>query len=182
MKIREQFQQERLKLLVGAIQLVDEQHRFTAGAAIDGLEQRPLEQKLGAEQIVLRGLEFQMTCGFHQTDLQHLAAIVPLVDRVMDVQPLVTLQAQQRPVERGGQHFSDLGFADARLTFQQQRASQLERQKDRGRQPAVAHIVVARQRGLEIIDRGKISMGCHGGNDKLPIAPIFFVAGNPVRR
>ena len=45
------FEQERLELLVGAVDLVDQQHR-RVGAA-DGGEQRPLEQIVLREDVLL---------------------------------------------------------------------------------------------------------------------------------
>ena len=54
LEVGQHLQQERLELVVGPVDLVDEQDRPVAGA--DRLEQRPLEQELRAEQLVDRGV------------------------------------------------------------------------------------------------------------------------------
>jgi hypothetical protein len=45
----EDLEQERLELVVGAVELVDQQHGARAGA--DRTQQRPLEQELGPVQL-----------------------------------------------------------------------------------------------------------------------------------
>ena len=50
-KSDKQLQQERLELLVGAIDLVDQQHRRLVPA--DGGEQRPFEQIVLGENVLL---------------------------------------------------------------------------------------------------------------------------------
>ena len=52
LEVGEHLEQERLELVVGPVDLVDQQHRPVAGA--HRLEQRPLEQELRAEQLVDR--------------------------------------------------------------------------------------------------------------------------------
>ena len=64
---------------------------------------------------------------FHATDTagplhrllnrDHLARVVPLVNRRVYVQPFVTLQANERRVQQSRQRLGDLGFAHARLTL-----------------------------------------------------------------
>jgi hypothetical protein len=51
LKIGEELQQEALELLVGAIELVDEQHRTPRRGAAQCLEQRAFEQKACVEQL-----------------------------------------------------------------------------------------------------------------------------------
>ena len=81
--------------------------------------------------------------GLGQPDLQHLALVVPLVDRRGHVQALVALQPHQPAAERLGQHLGDLGLADAGLAFQKQRAAEAQREVECGRQRAVGDIVAA---------------------------------------
>ena len=49
LEVGEHLEQERLELLVGAVDLVDEQDRRHAVVRLDRLEQRALDQKLGAK-------------------------------------------------------------------------------------------------------------------------------------
>jgi hypothetical protein len=92
--------------------------------------------------------------GLGQANLHHLATIVPLVGRAGQVQPLVALQADQRPAQHGGQGARDLGLAGAGFAFQEQRALQLERQVDAGGQLAIGDVVQRRQAGQGVVDAG----------------------------
>ena len=88
LEVGEHLEQERLELLVGAVDLVDQQHDGLVG--VDRLEQRPTDQELGPEQLVLGDRAL-----LRGTDVQQLARVVPLVDGVRDVEPLVALEADQ---------------------------------------------------------------------------------------
>ena len=52
LEVGEEFQQERLQLLIGAVDLVDEQDGRPLVGGVDRLQQRPLEQELLGEEIV----------------------------------------------------------------------------------------------------------------------------------
>ena len=88
LEVGEHLEQERLELLVGAVDLVDQEHDRLVG--VDRLEQRPADQELGAEQLVLRDGPL-----LRGADVQQLARVVPLVDGVRDVEALVALQPDQ---------------------------------------------------------------------------------------
>ena len=60
---------------------------------------------------------------FGEPDLDHLPRVVPFVDRGRDVEPFVALQPDELPAERLREHLGDLGLADARLAFEEQRAA-----------------------------------------------------------
>ena len=94
LEVGEHLEQERLELLVGAVDLVDQQHDRLV--RVDRLEQRPPDQELGAEELVLRHGPL-----LRRADVEQLARVVPLVDRVRDVEPLVALQPDQLRA-RGG--------------------------------------------------------------------------------
>ena len=95
LEVREHLEQEGLELLVGAVDLVDQQHDLLR--ALDRLEQRPADQELGPEQLLLADRAL-----LRRADVQQLARVVPLVDRVRDVEPLVALEPDQpRSRERG---------------------------------------------------------------------------------
>ncbi len=49
----QQLEQERLEVVVGAVDLVDQQHRRTRAGVLERLQQRPPDQVLRPEQIVL---------------------------------------------------------------------------------------------------------------------------------
>ena len=112
LEVGEHLEQECLELLVGAVDLVDQQHDGLVG--VDRLEQRPADQELGPEQLVLRDGAL-----LRGADVQQLARVVPLVDRVRDVEPFVALQPDQPGAGGRGQRFRGLGLADAGLALEQ---------------------------------------------------------------
>ena len=89
-------------------------------------------------------------------DLEHLARVVPLVDRRADVQALVALQADQAAVQGLGQNLADLGLADAGLALEEQGPAELEREVERGRERPVGDVVAARQKRLGVVDGGDL--------------------------
>ena len=103
---------------------------------------------LDAVLVVLAG-------GLGEPDRHHLRGIVPLVDRGGDVETLVALQADQLAAERGGEHLGDLGLADARLAFEQQRPAEPQAQEHDRRQRALGDIMGARQHRQRLVDRSR---------------------------
>ena len=149
LEVREHLEQERLELLVGAVDLVDQQHDRLVG--LDRLEQRAPDQELGAEELGL--VDRSLLRG---ADVQQLPRVVPLVDGVRDVEALVALEADQPRAERLRDRLRGLGLADPRLAFEQQRLLELQREEERRRQPAVVRYDAPRERRLELVDRGKL--------------------------
>ena len=96
LEVAQQLEQHRLELLVGLVDLVDQQHdRLGRG---DRLQQRAGEQELLAEDVVLDGLPAgALGLGL---DPQQLLAVVPLVQRLGLVEALVALQAHERRARR----------------------------------------------------------------------------------
>ena len=95
LEVREHLEQHRLELLVGLVDLVDQQHDRLLGG--DRAQQRPREQELLAEDVVLDGLPAGVVgLGL---DPQQLLAVVPLVERLGLVEPLVALQAHELAAE-----------------------------------------------------------------------------------
>ena len=74
---------------------------------LERLEERPLEEELGAEDVVGRRA-FHLAARLQEPDLQHLAGVVPLVDGRRDVQPLVALEPDEARVERLGERLGEL--------------------------------------------------------------------------
>ena len=126
-ELRQDLQEERLELVVGSVELIDQQHGLVAGA--DRGEQRTLHQEVRPEQVLDVSLGVG---GVHRADRDQLPRVVPLVERLRGVDPLVALQADQPPAEQLREDLRDLGLADAGLTLEQQRLAEGQRQVDRG--------------------------------------------------
>ena len=56
LEVGEHFEQERLERLVGAVELVDQQHRRACRIGLERLQQRPLDQEALGEHVVLEPL------------------------------------------------------------------------------------------------------------------------------
>ena len=141
LEVREHLEQERLELLVRAVDLVDQEHDLLVG--VDRLEQRPPDEELGPEQLVLGDRPL-----LRGADVQELARVVPLVDRVRDVEPLVALEPDQARAERRRERLRRLGLPDPRLALEQHRLLEREREEERGREPAVGQVVGFAKRAL----------------------------------
>ena len=102
LEVGQHFQQERLEGLVGAVDLVDQQHRRPVRVGLERLQQRPLDQEALGEHVVLDALAVALAFGFGQANGDHLRAVVPLIDRGGNVEPLVALQADQPAARASG--------------------------------------------------------------------------------
>src|SRR5487761_98603 len=149
----QQLQQEGLELLVGAVDLVDEQDRRRRVVVVDGVQQRPPQKELGAEDLALSRLAIILPP--EQADVQQLARIVPLVNRVREVDALVALEADQAGAQHVGHHLGRLGLADAGLALDEQGLFELERQEDRGRECAVADVEAVAEALLYLVDSAR---------------------------
>ena len=150
-RVGEQLEQERLEVVVGAVDLVDQQHGRPRPRVLERAQQRPPDQVVGAEQVLLAQLGVALV---GQPDADQLARIVPLVQRLGGVDPLVALQPHQRRVEDRGERLRRLGLADARRPLQQQRLGEAEAQEHRGRQAFVDQVVDGGQALRQRLDVG----------------------------
>ena len=78
--------------------------------------------------------------------------MVPLVDGVVDVQPLVALQAYQWSIKSCGQGAGDFGLAHAGLSLQEQGALQPHGQEYGNGQGAVGDVTLPAQQLLYAFD------------------------------
>ena len=159
LEIAQHFQQKCLERLVGAIDLVDQQHRRAGGVGLERLQQRPLDQKALGENVALEPSAVVLAFGLGGADRDHLRGVVPLVDGGGDVEAFVALQADQAAAERRRQHLGDLGLADARLAFEEQRPAHLERQIKHGAERAVGEIFGLGKQRDGGVDRGRQRAG-----------------------
>jgi hypothetical protein len=148
----QQFEQIALELLVGTVDLVDEQHRRSRPRPIDRLQQRPLDQEGLAVQLAPRGGAIQRSRGLEHAQLHELPCVVPLVDRVRDVEALVALQPDEVGVERRGQRARECRLADAGFALEEERTAETERQEARYRQAVVGDVVLRQEALLQVQD------------------------------
>ena len=146
LEVREHLEEEGLELVVGPVDLVDQEHDRLL--ALDRLEERTPDQVLRPEELLLGDGAL-----LGRPDVQELARVVPLVDRVGDVEPLVALEPDQPRAERRGERLRGLRLADARLALEQHRLLQPAREEERRREPTVGQVVGLAETDLELLDR-----------------------------
>ena len=161
--LRQQLEQERLEVVVGAVDLVDQQHGGPRAGMLERPQQRSPDQVVRAEQLLLaqRGV-----AGVGEPDAEQLPRVVPLVERLRRVDPLVALQPDQRRVEHGRERLGRLGLAHARLALEQQRLRQAQAEEHR-RGQALVHEVVHGRRGAGPASRRRARGG--GPPGRLPV-------------
>jgi hypothetical protein len=96
LEVGEHLEQESLELVVGPVDLVDQQHGLIAGP--DRLQQRPFQQELRTEQLVHRVGARHLVLG-QGPDVQHLPGVIPLVQRLVGVDALIALKPDQFAAE-----------------------------------------------------------------------------------
>ena len=155
LEVRQDLEQVRLELLVRPVDLVDEQDRRDAVVGLERLEQRPPDQEIGPEDVV-RARPIDLAARLEQPDLEHLARVVPLVHRRVDVEALVALEPDQPRAEARREDLRELRLADAGLALEQQRPAELEGQEHRRRERPVGDVAALAEGGLHGIGRGDV--------------------------
>ena len=122
--------------------------------SLERLEERPPDEELRFEDAATVA---DVAAGLAQPDLEHLARVVPLVDRVRDVEALVALEPDEPAAEARGEDLGQLRLADPRLTLEEQRPAELEGQEDGGRQRAVAEVVPGTERAVRSLSMERVS-------------------------
>src|SRR5215203_1787070 len=144
-EVREDLEEKCFELVVGAVHLIYEQHWRHRPTVLKRLQQRTADKELAVVEVALDAFPIFAAEGFGGADVEELARVVPLVDSLVDVYALVALQADERRLEDAGENLGDLGFADTRLAFEEQRPSELEGEEDRGGQPFVRQVIMLAQ-------------------------------------
>ena len=135
-------------------------------APFDRAQQRPARPDIALRTDRLLGAA-RSPVRLGESDREQLARIVPFVERVALVDPLVALQANQPASSTAASALADLGLADPGLALEQQRLGQPQRQEHRGRQALVDEVVDApepiarasRRRGRERGPRLRVAAG-----------------------
>src|SRR5688572_4033513 len=95
LKFGEQLQEKSFELLVGPIDFVDQQDGRTRTMRIDRLQQRTLDEKSVAVEIPPRALPIERARRLENAQFQELACVVPFVQSVSDIEPLIALKAYE---------------------------------------------------------------------------------------
>ena len=151
LEVGQHLEQERLEAVVGAIDLVDEQHRRPVAPG-DRAQQRPLEQVVARRRSASSSSPGRAPRARAIRSAQHLPRVVPLVERGLDVEALVALQADQLGAEQAREHLRELGLADAGVALDEQGLAHLAGEEDRGRDGGLGDVAVALHRRLQRAD------------------------------
>ena len=118
MVFREDFEQERFGFDLDAVDLIDQQHDWLIGA--DGFEQRAFQQELFREDVVLEFAPFRLATAVG-LDAKQLLLVVPLIQRLGLVEPLVALQTNELCARHLGHGLGQLGLTGTGGAFDQNR-------------------------------------------------------------
>jgi hypothetical protein len=138
--VLQHLEQQRLELIVCAVYLVDEQH---CGRFLDRPENGPAQEELWVVKLVQRQL--RGTIGLRGPHGEDLLGKVPVVEGLGGVHARVALQPEPLGTECGGDPAAEVGLADARSTFEEERPLQPQRQIRRGRQRLTGPVVTRDQ-------------------------------------
>ena len=153
LKVGEDLEEHRLELLVGLVDLVDQEH--------DGLgvrdrakerarKEEVLGEDLGLDLSELLGRACRVLRGALGLDVEELLAVVPLVKGLRLVETLVALEADQFAACGAGDGLGQLGLADPRGTLHQDRLTQLLGEVGDQRRGLVGEVARRLQGGLRL--------------------------------
>jgi hypothetical protein len=150
LEVAEDLEEHRLELLVGLVDLVDQQHDRVRRR--DRRHERPLEQELLTEDVVLHVLPAgALGLGL---DAQQLLAVVPLVQRLGLVEALVALQAHERALERARQRLGQLGLADTGRSLDEHGLAELGREERDERDGRAREVADGAESAVDVGDGG----------------------------
>ena len=191
--VGQHLQQEGLELVVGAVDLVDEEDgRNLLRRPGEGLEQRaadeePLVVELRLQRVDALGASRHVG-GLGGPEVQELAGVVPLVEGLGGVDPLVALEPHQRGPGPRRECFRHLGLADPGVALEEERALQPEGEEDDRRQALVGQVPLVAQPLDDLVDaigprRARRDARCHAlppGRAR-PSCPVIGTAARPRR-
>src|SRR2546428_2076998 len=150
LEVGEQLEQERLELLIGTVDLIDQEHRRSGVVVIDGVQQRTPQQELRAEDLALGGPAVLALP--QQPNMQKLARIIPLVDGMSEVDALVALQPDEARSQDVRHHLRRLGLADSGFALDEQRLLEPQREKNGRGETAVADVAALAKAPLDFVN------------------------------
>ncbi len=167
LEIGEDLEEHGLELLVGLVDLVDEQDDGVGAG--DGRHQRPLQEEVLAEDVALDVLPAGVVgLGL---DTQQLLAVVPLVERLGLVESLVALQAHEAAIEVAGQSLGQFGLTHPGRPLDEDGLAEHGGQKGDERGRLAGQVADVLEALSELVD------GCWGGHRafKYRLCPAMLV-------
>ena len=153
-EVGKHLEQERLELVVGTVNLVDEQN---ARVGLDRLQQRPRDQKPPAVELTFERFRVIGAMGrLRRAQMQQLPREVPVVERLRGVDPLVALQPDQRRLQHAGERLRQRGLADACIAFQEERPSHGHGEVRRSGHAVIGEVALLPQLLAELVRRRHI--------------------------
>src|SRR5690606_7553575 len=150
LEIGQQLEEEGLELLIGPIQLVDQEHGASPIATrLDRLQEWACDEKVPAHDVL--GADVAAP-GLDEADLEHLAGVVRCVKGLAHVQSLVALEPDQLLACHVAEDFGDLGLADTRLAFEEEGPTQLQGEVDGDDQVVSRQVVAGFQCARQFLD------------------------------
>ena len=150
----EDLEQEGLELLVRLVDLVDEKDRSPLFA--ERPQQGPrLQERFGEEDVpeLVQARHRPLEAGrvaqhvahavLQDLGIEELLAVLPLVEGLRLVEPLVALEPDEGEVEKAGHREGELGLADAGRALDEDRLLEMGGDVDRGRDGPARDIVDA---------------------------------------
>lgn len=137
-RFTEEFEEQRFELVIGPVDLVDQQHRDHRSLVTNAREDRAFLQELLGEQV--RVVD-RRVARLREADGEQLTLVVPLVESLRGREAAVALQAEKRCPEHLGDGLGGRGLANPRLSFQQQGLAEGEREKQGGGEPFINQVV-----------------------------------------
>ena len=114
LEVRQQLEEERFEFIIRTVDLVNQQNTLISGP--NCFQEGTLEEELCCEEPLDGILAVNLVFG-QGANMQHLTGIVPLVQGLICVDALITLETDQAAVQDGGQHLGELGLAHTDLTL-----------------------------------------------------------------
>ena len=153
--VGQDLEQEGLELVVGPVDLVDEQNRQRPVVVRDRLEEGTANEEALVVQLVLqpgRGVGRGEPGRLGRAQMEELAGVVPLVHGLGHIDALVALEPDQGTADPVGENPRDLGLADPGLTLQQERSGQVEGEEDGSGEALVGQVRVVTKRFGDLVD------------------------------
>jgi hypothetical protein len=154
-EVGQKLEQKRFELVVGAIDLVDEQHDPALARRFERGQQRPPDQEVVGIQIggAIAQRPFRTVAQrLRQPNRQQLFAVVPIVRGGGEIESLVALQPQEPRAEHRGQRARGVGLSDAGVAFEQHGTVQADSTRQGGRQSRIRDVAGIPESLPEIVD------------------------------